>query len=461
MITRENINKNIRFEDVGYNTGSKSPKVYDCDRLSTEIDVLKNLLQDRYDCLPGQTVLIGLQPGISQIALIFACCELGLPITIIDYHRKDNFKGYKYTDPKTEILLPINFFIVSKKESTDKFDFFHKVCEKTIILDKHTNDRNTKENRVILANNDSLFIRCTSSGTTGTPKIVEHTHGFMELLIKRNTSFFDGKIGLIFNLNHGSSLATYFMPALFSTSVKNFINFDIKHNLLVSLGKYELSHLMIPYPHLIENFFAANGRKNDNLKIYTLSTIRKEWKKSIKNGIINDVISFFGSNETSGPIFVSSAKEKGFKENHFKLIDDFYKINVSENNDFSVTLPVYNKSINTNDRFKQVGIKYEHLGRNDIIRINGFPINLDNYRDTCKLIANCDLVYDILNNRIYLAIWSDHPDPKDIKDKINSELRKYSQNNHFISKFSVLEYEEFLSGVKLDQELLRDYFRKL
>lgn len=460
MITRENINKNIRFEDVKLFRGKTTSEAYSFSELSSEIDRFKNLLQDHFQCQPGQTVLIGEQPGISQIALVFACCELGLPITVIDYHRRDNFKSYKYTDPKTKILLPISFFIVSQRESTDKFEFFHSVCEKTIILNDHRDNINTSENKRILSQDNSLFIRCTSSGTTGTPKIVEHTHEFMESLINRNTVFFDDNVGLVFNLNHGSSLATYFMPALFSPKVNQFINFEIDHNTLGSLSEYDLSHLMLPYPHLIENFLQGNKKENNHLTVYTLSTIRKGWRSHIKKGKIRDVVSFFGSNETSGPIFVNNARVKGFKENQFRSIDDFYKINILENNDLSVTLPIYNKTINTNDTFKIVEEKYQHLGRNDIIRINGFHVDVNDYTDMIKSIANCDLVYDSLKNEIYLAIWEIKADPMIVKNKIDKELKKASDNHHYISKYASLDHEDFLSGVKLDQELLRDYFRK-
>lgn len=460
MITRESINKNIRFKDVKLFRGKTTSEAYSFHELSSEIDRFKNLLQDHYQCQPGQTVLIGEQPGMSQIALVFACCELGLPITVIDYHRRDNFKSYQYTDPKTKILLPISFFIVSQRESTDKFEFFQSVCEKTIILNDHRHNTNTNDNKQILSQDNSLFIRCTSSGTTGTPKIVEHTHEFMESLINRNTVFFDDTVGLVFNLNHGSSLATFFMPGLFSPKVNQFINFEIDHGSLGPLGEYDLSHLMLPYPHLIDNFLQRNKKQNDHLTIYTLSTIQHRWRNHIKTGKIRDVVSFFGSNETSGPIFVNHAGEKGFKENQFRSIDDFYKIDILANDELSVALPIYNKTINTNDTFKIVQDRYQHLGRNDIIRINGFQVDVNDYTDMIKSIANCDLVYDSLKNEIYLAIWEIKRDPMIVKNKIDKELKAASSNCHYISKCSNLDHGDFLSGVKLDQELLRDYFRK-
>jgi hypothetical protein len=42
---------------------------------------------------------------------------------------------------------------------------------------------------------------------------------------------------------------------------------------------------------------------------------------------------------------------------------------------------------------------------------------------------------------------------------LNTTLKKLSQNSHFISKYKILTFSNFLTGVKVDHELLRDWFR--
>ena len=49
--------------------------------------------------------------------------------------------------------------------------------------------------------------------------------------------------------------------------------------------------------------------------------------------------------------------------------------------------------------------------------------------------------------------------PNFASEQINIKYKEISQNRHYISKYKVLNYEDFLTGVKLDQEMLRDYFR--
>ena len=44
-------------------------------------------------------------------------------------------------------------------------------------------------NNNIFAKNDSIIMKCTSSGTTGTPKPIKHTHAFIESISKESILF--------------------------------------------------------------------------------------------------------------------------------------------------------------------------------------------------------------------------------------------------------------------------------
>jgi acyl-CoA synthetase (AMP-forming)/AMP-acid ligase II len=141
------------------------------------------------------------------------------------------------------LLLPIHFFILSTAGTTNKFAFFNGACETTILLTDETFDYTP--NQTVNAKPDSILLKCTSSGTTGTPKTVYHTHEFIFAVAMRNATMFDGMIGQAFNLSHGSSLATFFLPTLFSENVTDYINFYFPdtENLL---KEYSLDHLMLP-----------------------------------------------------------------------------------------------------------------------------------------------------------------------------------------------------------------------
>ena len=65
------------------------------------------------------------------------------------------------------------------------------------------------------------------------------------------------------------------------------------------------------------------------------------------------------------------------------------------------------------------------------------------------------IVYDLVRQEIYIALWY-KADVNKIKKRFNKQLEEH----HKISKVACLDMKKFLSGVKVDQELLREHFRK-
>lgn len=447
VISRSIINKDILFEDHNI---KQDTLCYNFRILSTHIDKFKNLLQ-KHGAKKGESILIGFSSSIDQMASVFAAIELGLVLTVVDYGRKDNFQQYEYMDPKTEILLPIDYFLVSSSQYTDKFGYFSKKSKKTILTCDE--DVDYTENKKVYVDSDSLIMKCTSSGTTGTPKKVTHTHGFFYKLIQRNSNFFDNSVGIFYNLNHGSSFATYFFPCLYSKKVNRVVNFPtgMFHKKYVS--QMNLNHLLLPYPKYLNIIPKLKNRKTT---YYTLSTIPK-FLKSYQNKY-QDIISFFGSNETSGPVFINRIKNKDYTENSFFKFDDFYNIYI-DNGNLLVEMPDYKTTIDTKDVFKYTNDIYYFEGRQDLNRINGTVIPTQTYHDIVNMYVSGDLVFDYNKQMIYLAIWESVSNKEKLVKKIHKKLKNISHNDHFIQKSQVLDKSEFLTGVKLDLELLREYFR--
>lgn len=464
VLTRSVINQNIKYHDFGSNTKygvySKHHTYYDLSRL---IDAYKNLFI-KYNAKPGMTVVIGEKTSTEQIAMVFACAELGLSITIAPnvYPAGQDKYVSGSMHPTLKMLLPIDFYIIKSKNMRmeNKHKLFSEISNVTIRTENETLDYTP--NNTIYAENHSVFLKCTTSGTTGTPKIIEHTHEFLYQLLTRNKQFFYGNMATIANLNHGSSPATYFLPGLMSEKVNHYFNFSWQEEHLLKdlLKEYSdvINHIMFPYTVLIDEMIESNLNFK-NCVIYTLSIIRKEWIQSVKDNRVKDFISIFGSNETSGPTMINQATDVDFTENTYKLIDDFYKINISSNSELEVIMPVYNKIVSTNDKVEIIGNKVKYIGRSNLYRINDLEIDMNYYQSEVKKLMGADLIVDTNKNRIYLAIWD-----KNVEDscvtQIDSILRNNSNGLHYISHYERLNYNSFLSGIKLDNEALRQYFRE-
>ena len=80
-----------------------------------------------------------------------------------------------------------------------------------------------------------------------------------------------------------------------------------------------------------------------------------------------------------------------------------------------------------------------------------------------KYDNNVSVVIDIIENQIYLAINSSYD--KDINELVMeidaAILFHHGTNLVRIDKFAILDFKDYYFGVKLDKELMREFFRCL
>lgn len=464
---------------------------YNKQDLVSKIDLWKYVLKFKCSAEPGESILIGMQIlNIDYLAACFAAAELSLKIVIIDYSRNDDFKDLNYYDPKTKILSPIDIFLhdFSKEEFTkhptalSKFTFFSKCSNRTysIYNDLDFGIRDIEKFNIaknIFPNPSDILMRCTSSGTTGTPKIVEHTHEFLYKISVRNSEKFSGECLHVRNLNHGSSLAVYLLPTLISDNVSKHIFYDLgAKDTADSMGETKafeefifdfkdfydsLEYVIFPYPFMIDEFIDASIRnkvKWSRLNVQTLSYIQDKPKRAIAEGVIKSITSIFGSNETSGPVFTASIDRQRISHDAslFDRVDDFYGITIYDSGLLGVTMPVYNTEIITNDLFEQQGVFYKHKGRSDLVKINGEVLDIKSINDLNSRNESAYLVTDTVKNCLYLAFWNERCDS--IKEEYINFFSKNFRRIQ-IDKTAVLNKSKFLTGIKIDNELLREYFR--
>jgi hypothetical protein len=270
-------------------------------------------------------------------------------------------------------------------------------------------------------------------------------------------------MGMISNLAHGSSPAVYFLPGLISSNTMQYVNLS---NLPLTeiaeiLREHSLSldHLLVPYTIIVDDFFNSNETLS-NCVIHTLGMIRKSWVEEVKKGRAKDIISIFGTNETSGPFMINQATDTDFAENTYRMLDDFYKVVLNNDNDLEVTIPVYDTTVKTHDTFLRRGNKFVHVGRSNLYRVNDLEIDVGKYQAEIDKLLKAELVIDTQKDNIYLAIWDEYFDIDKVRH-IDNMMRDDSKGLHFISKYDSLKYSDYLNGIKIDKEMLREYFRNM
>jgi len=435
--------------------------------LFLRIDYWKNILVNKCKAQKGQTIALGItRIDFDYFAIIFASLELGLLFVILDYSSRTDELGIK--DFKNDVYGNIDIFLHKLDNDYDKLKYYSKRSKRVYNVEDLRNcDIKINDNiNSIRPDPNDYMLFCTSSGTTGTPKIVKHKHSFMYELIQRNKKLYSGSVLHIRNLHHGSSLAVFFLPVLASDDVSFHTCFgydkqtEYELNQVAEIAEqYKIENISFPFSVDIDIFLKIakqNKRNFNNLSLFTLSYINPEWNKFFDLGI-HKFESIFGCNETSGPLFLSQLKkDKPFDSREFVQIDNFYEFNVHKEK-LDVHMPVYHTIIEMNDIFEKNNNIFIHKGRYDIVKINQVELNLQELSILPEQFnIDGEIITDTVYNKLYLALWSECN-----KSNINL-LYKHIHNLNSrlkIDKVDNLKKINFYRGIKIDKEMIRDYFR--
>lgn len=472
-VTRNFVSKNFMFTDISTGT------IYDKAALVKKINYWKCILKYEYKAKYQESILIGMQKlGLDYFAIIIAAAELSLKIVVVDYNRTDKFRDLEYNDPKTKLLAPIDIFIHDLSEDVLRSN--HSMSAKYVFFEKHSNrtycvtDVPDVEEELYQSVKDiqphpsDVMFRVTSSGTTDVPKVIEHTHEFISAISIRNAKMYKGTAVHVNNLNHGASASVTLLPLLTADNVSQHLFYDcadyeVIKDLVLALTPYkdEIGYMSFPYPFLIDKFIEVSREQNiqwPKLDLITLSYILESAKHAVRDGIFNSITSIFGSNETLGPVFLNTATRDNWQinSNFFLQNDDFYNLKLSSEGQITVSVPVYNKDVTTNDYFERDGDYFVHKGRSDMFRINGEAINLSTINDLNKQNPDVYIVVDTLNHCLYLACWKDLSveEIDAVKAKVESNFERVK-----VTKAFHLDKSNFYYGIKIDNELLREHFR--
>ena len=171
----------------------------------------------------------------------------------------------------------------------------------------------------------------------------------------------------------------------------------------------DVNHIQFPYTRDIKEYL-DNTIECPNLIIYTLSKIDLSWERYL-GYTIKDIVSLFGSSETSGPILTQNLSDEKFEVDRFVDPDGFYEPTIVDGK-LLLLLPEYDVVGNTGDKFEELDDgSYRFCGRNDKIIINNHELYLNHLnRIANEYVKDCSLILDAECNKVYLVVWKDQED---------------------------------------------------
>ena len=469
IISLDSISKNFRlFND--------QDKIWQDRSLLTEfVDHWKIVFVEKNKLKSGNHIGLGFPlTDIYYFSALIAAAELGLKLVVLDISNQSIIPPDNKL--QSDSFFPLDLFLSGKMLKLEKHNYYSAHSRQTEywhIWDSYqTNSSgwwNNPTRSTISPDLDLLL--CTSSGTTDKPKKVNHTHKFLFNVSQRNNKLFkfDGNVLHIRNLHHGSSLVTYFIPALMSDTCQGHFVFNLESvSYMESLVRYcvdhDINHVQFPHVHMAENFLkqaVSQNYKFNNLTIYILSYINPDWQSLINQCGTIKIVSVFGCNETSGPLFtnVMHTGQTDFDHKTFELADNFYSFDFNDQNQLLVNLNDYGTSIVIQDTFQRHGNIFTHLGRNDLVRINDVKVDLFWLLELAKIQdLHAQIVVDRDREKLYLAVW-DQSDLDHTVAQLNLIISNKYDNQVYIASAKHLVFEECLLGIKLDHEVIRNIFR--
>ena len=443
---------------------------YNLDDLNESICRAKNYLITERNFQRGHAVIIATSVWPEFLVWFLAVSELGGRFLILDSPSTTPFEIFQY---RLEIYEKVDHFITPQTEFY--LDIITKLGLDDIKILDHVYKYYVYKPEIldlVLARNSDTLITALSSGTTGKPKIVQHTHEFFYDLSERNAKIYgfheDERCSHTKNLHHGSVVGVFLLPALRSCKYHVFYN-----NMIGDVERFTDSvindgvHRIMLFSQYELKLFSNRISKNSvqhKLKIGILSEPNRQILQNLCGECDHELISTFGCTETSGPLFLQVYNKDNYETLEFNdfgyVLDDFYKISVLDESLY-VEMPD-GTLIRTGDKFTTENNKWYHKGRETSIKFKGVPLYIplinaaieECFKEEFKEYK-AGINFDVAVDYDFLKIYLRSDFQIDLQ-KLNSFLEnRYETEAYSISLLILEPRSNFMSGIKLDLEFVR------
>lgn len=489
------ISRHFIRQDLEYH---ENKQIYYYNDFVVGINKWKNILYNKFNMRPGMTVaLIDMYIYFDYCTLFFAAAELGLKVLTIP-KRPETADGrvavldkvvanlglidlmYYYSEDN--IIIQAGNMAMPREALVNMTKFYSKqlMTHNDFICDYTAHDMDS----VILAQEDSVLIWTTTSGTTGDPKPIEYNHSQLSIIAERNAKILgltdqNVSINHTVNMHHSAILMANFLPAFGYSRCHHADTYDISlphleyvKALINSIKEKQTNKVLLPFNLMLESLLKYIIKNNINLdhKLDILVggfNVSKSYVEMFKSTNINKISSMFGSNETLGPLLISEVNHDTVLEEYNpqfigRPVDDLFQIDLDNLNCIVVTSPsLYPGKIVMNDHARGNNIDgyiYEGrlIGTGGDIRINEVNFQIKPVAHLIRKLFGSvlfDIVDDVSEGKLYIAVWEGTIN----FDLLNERMIEIYERVTF-SNYDYLDRNKF-DSFKLDMAALREYFR--